>query len=588
MTGLALMLHEAGEPAAGKEAVKTRRRWRPFWRNWFFSSLTRRIVVLNLVALALMVSGIFYLNQFRAGLIDAKVQSLRIQGQIIAGAIAAAATIDEDVLIVDPDRLMALKPGESLSQAEEEINSLEFPINPERAAPILRRLITPTHTRARIFDREGVAIVDSNDLFSRGQILRNELPPPGGQRKNRLQRWWKNITSFFRRGDLPVYKELAVDEGLKYPEVVAALRGASVSMVRVNKKGELIIFMAVPIQRFRAVLGALVLSTKGGDIDAIISAERWEIMRVFLVAGGVTVLLSVLLAGTIAGPVQKLAAAAERVRAGPSSREEIPDFTGRHDEIGHLSGALRDMTSALYDRIDAIERFAADVAHELKNPLTSLRSAVETQAIVTDEKAKRKLQAIILEDVKRLDRLISDISAASRLDAEIAREDMKPVNVRQILGAVVSVANDVTSNDVKVSLDVQETGEDEASGDFTVLGRDLHLGQVIRNLLDNAISFSPPGGEVRITLRSSHDRVEFRVEDEGPGVDEENQESIFQRFYTDRPGVEAFGKNSGLGLSISRQIVLAHKGTISVKNRLDEQGNRLGACFTVSLPALNA
>ncbi|HFQ15888.1 MAG TPA: HAMP domain-containing protein [Rhodobacteraceae bacterium] len=588
MTGLALMLHEAGEPAAGKEAVKTRRRWRPFWRNWFFSSLTRRIVVLNLVALALMVSGIFYLNQFRAGLIDAKVQSLRIQGQIIAGAIAAAATIDEDVLIVDPDRLMALKPGESLSQAEEEINSLEFPINPERAAPILRRLITPTHTRARIFDREGVAIVDSNDLFSRGQILRNELPPPGGQRKNRLQRWWKNITSFFRRGDLPVYKELAVDEGLKYPEVVAALRGASVSMVRVNKKGELIIFMAVPIQRFRAVLGALVLSTKGGDIDAIISAERWEIMRVFLVAGGVTVLLSVLLAGTIAGPVQKLAAAAERVRAGPSSREEIPDFTGRHDEIGHLSGALRDMTSALYDRIDAIERFAADVAHELKNPLTSLRSAVETQAIVTDEKAKRKLQAIILEDVKRLDRLISDISAASRLDAEIAREDMKPVNVRQILGAVVSVANDVTSNDVKVSLDVQETGEDEASGDFTVLGRDLHLGQVTRNLLDNAISFSPPGGEVRITLRSSHDRVEFRVEDEGPGVDEENQESIFQRFYTDRPGVEAFGKNSGLGLSISRQIVLAHKGTISVKNRLDEQGNRLGACFTVSLPALNA
>ncbi len=588
MTGLVLMLHEAGEPAIEKDAVKPRRRLQPFWRNWFFSSLTRRIVVLNLVALALLVSGIFYLNQFRAGLIDAKVQSLRIQGQIIAGAIAAAATIDEDVLIVDPDRLMALKPGESLSQAEEEINSLEFPINPERAAPILRRLITPTHTRARIFDREGVAIVDSNDLFSRGQILKVELPPPGGQRKNRLQRLWKNLTGFFRRGDLPVYKELAVDEGLKYPEVVAALRGASVSMVRVNKKGELIIFMAVPIQRFRAVLGALVLSTKGGDIDAIISAERWEIMRVFLVAGGVTVLLSVLLAGTIAGPVQKLAAAAERVRAGPSSREEIPDFTARHDEIGHLSGALRDMTSALYDRIDAIERFAADVAHELKNPLTSLRSAVETQTIVSDEKAKKKLQAIILEDVKRLDRLISDISAASRLDAEIAREDMQPVNVQQILEAVISVANDVTSDDVRVLLDVQAADQEKDASAFTVFGRDLHLGQVIRNLVDNAISFSPAGGKVRVFLRSGHGRVEFRVEDEGPGVDEANQERIFQRFYTDRPGAEAFGKNSGLGLSISRQIVLAHKGTIRVENRLDEHGNRLGACFVVSLPALDA
>ena len=400
-------------------------------RNWF-SSLTRRIVVFNLAALVILVSGILYLNQFRAGLIDARVQSLLTQGEIIAGAVAASATMDADAVTIDPDRLLELEPGQSLSPLED-VNSLDFPINPERAAPILWQLISPTRTRALLYDREGGLVIDSRNLFAGGQITRFELPPLEPPSDWSPAQLWRRFNGWIRQGELPLHEELPPGEGKGYPEVVAALSGTPVSVVRINEGGELIVIVAVPVQRFRAVLGALVLSTQGGDIDAIVAAERWAIFRVFLVAAGVTVLLSILLAGTIAEPMRRLAAAAERVRSGARRREEIPDFTSRGDEIGHLSGALRDMTHALYDRMDAIERFAADVAHELKNPLTSLRSATETLPVARTDEQRARLIRIVQDDVKRLDRLISDISAASRLDAELAREDMEPVDVNRLL-----------------------------------------------------------------------------------------------------------------------------------------------------------
>ena len=555
------------------------------WRNWF-SSLTRRIVVFNLIALGLLVGGILYLNQFRAGLIDAKVQSLRIQSEIIAGAIAASATIESDVLSIDPERLLALRPGESVSPAEEEIESLDFPINPERAAPVLRRLITPMRGRARIFDRDGVLIVDSRDLFSRSQILRFDLPPPE-EEPSTWQSIWQTLLSFFRRGDLPLFKELPPDEGGKYPEVTAALSGASVSVVRVNDKGELIVFVAVPVQRFRAVLGALVLSTNGGDIDEIVTAERWAIFRVFLVAAGVTLLMSFFLASAIAGPVRKLAAAAERVRKGRNSREEIPDFTSRRDEIGHLSGALRDMTTALYDRIDAIERFAADVSHELKNPLTSLRSAVETLPLARDETARKRLTDIVQDDVQRLNRLITDISAASRLDAELAREVLEPVDTAHLVETVIDTANATRSDGMPIRLIVDPMSHKSEKA-FQVLGQDLRIGQVIRNLIDNALSFSPSDGGVFVTVRRLPREIEISVEDEGPGVAAENRQRIFERFYTDRPHETEFGRNSGLGLSISRQIVEALDGQITAESRpLDTDGNpQSGARLVVRLPAM--
>ena len=326
----------------------------------------------------------------------------------------------------------------------------------------------------------------------------------------------------------------------------------------------------------------MLLSTLGGDIDSIIASERWTIVRIFLVSAAIMFLLSLFLAGTIAEPIRRLAEAAYRVRRGIKSRQEIPDFTARADEIGHLSGALRDMTKALYNRIEAIERFAADVAHELKNPLTSLRSAVETLPIARTQSAQDRLLAIIQHDVKRLDRLISDISDASRLDAELARADNREVDLHQVLAAVVAVANGMATNGVKVSLemhpDIDEDGDPET---FVVVGYDSRLGQVFNNLIDNARSFSASGGSVRVVVRGTKSGAaaaarrgyEIVVDDDGPGIPAEAFERIFERFYTDRPD-QGFGQNSGLGLSISRQIIEVHGGHIAASNRLGEPGTR--------------
>jgi two-component system sensor histidine kinase ChvG len=340
----------------------------------------------------------------------------------------------------------------------------------------------------------------------------------------------------------------------------------------------------VPVQRFRAVRGALMLSTQGDEIDDMVSAERLAIFKVFLIAVVVMVVLSNVLAATIAGPVRRLAEAAERVRRRIRSRVEIPDFTGRRDEIGHLSGAIRDMTSALYRRIDAIESFAADVAHELKNPLTSLRSAVETLPRAKTDESRGRLLAVIQHDVRRLDRLISDIADASRLDAELQRQESAPVDVHKLLTTLIAVANEVKQENVTVALTFEGGGPQA----FKVPGHDSRLGQVIGNLIDNARSFSPPGGVVRVTCRRLRTEVEIVVDDDGPGVNPEALERIFERFYTDRPN-DGFGQNSGLGLSISKQIVEAHGGRIWVENRqrVTAAGERqvLGARFTVRLPA---
>ena len=555
-----------------------------------FSSLTRRIVILNLIGLAILVSGILYLNQFRAGLIDAKVQSLLTQGEIIAGALAASAGVDTDQVQLDPEKLLESEPGQASSGADDD--SLGFTIDPERAAPILRRLVKPTGSRARIYGRDGALILDSDTFYSRGEVLRYDLPPPDAEKPDALTAFWQAVKTRMRQYDLPLYNEIGGDNGKAYPEVASALTGTSVPIVRVNDKGELVVSVAVPIQRMRAVLGVLLLSTRGGDIDNIVSAERWGIVRVSLFAAAVTIVLSIILANTIAGPVQRLSAAAESVRHSVKARAQIPDFTDRTDEIGHLSGALRDMTNALYKRIDAIESFAADVAHELKNPLTSLRSATETLPLAKNDDSRERLMEIIKHDVKRLDRLISDISDASRLDAELAREDATAVDMAELLRTTVSLFNDIHRDDTpEVVLDIAYA---PGAWPYRVMGHDSRLSQVIVNLLDNAISFSPPGGRVAVLVRRMGHEIQISVEDEGPGIPDENLERIFERFYTDRPQ-ENFGQNSGLGLNISRQIAVAHGGRLWAENRPPKgvgrgkgdasAGRSGGARFVMRLPA---
>ncbi len=561
-----------------------------------FTSLTQRIVSLNLFGFAILVTGILFLNQFRAGLIDAKVQSLLTQGEIIASAIGASAAIDTEQVVLDiKPATQTGTPGQqtSITQSDQGLGSLEFAIDPERAAPELRDLIRPTKTRARIFDRSGALILDSDTLYSRGQILRYDLPPPGGQEPDALTKYWRKFSKWLWPQDLPAYSDAAGINGKEITEVASALSGVSVPIVRVNERNELIVLVAVPIQPVRAVLGVLLLSTRGGDIDGIVASEHWEIIRMGLYAAAVTVLLSVLMAHTIAGPMRDLSNAAEHVRRRIKARAEIPDYTYRSDEIGHLSGALRDMTSALYRRMDTIESFAADVSHELRNPLTSLRSAAETLPRVKTKESRQRLMDIIGEDVKRLDRLISDISDASRLDAELTREDAEPVNVAHMLNTIIPVfRQSIQGRAPRIVIDIPEANS-RGGNRYMVIGHDSRLGQVIANLLDNAVSFSPKRGTISVSARRVGGEVEIMVEDEGPGITPDNLGKIFDRFYTDRPGEDAFGKNSGLGLNISQQIVTAHGGKIWAENRASAAPGakgagasaKRGARFVIRLPA---
>jgi two-component system sensor histidine kinase ChvG len=517
------------------------------------------------------------------------VQSLLTQGEIIAGAIAASATADTHAIRIDPDRLVELQQGETYGPGEDILAPLDFPINPERVAPLLRRLVTPTDTRARIYDRDGSLLVDSSTLYTRGDILRFDLPSPTEPKPGFIEKQWNSIYKRVLRGELPLYKELGPGNGKGYEEVASALYGVKSSMVRTSERGEVIVSVAVPVQRFRGVLGALLLSTQGGEIDNAVEFERLVVLGVFGMAAAVMVVLSMLLARSIGGPVRRLASAAEHVRRRTRTRVESPDFTERSDEIGHLSGAIRDMTDALYSRIEAIESFAADVSHELKNPLTSLRSAVETLPMVKTAESRDRLLAIIQHDVRRLDRLISDISDASRLDAEMQRQEAAPIDLQMLLSAVLKIANEVPRDD-GVHIVFGTARAPGAPESFVVPGHDLRLGQVIDNLVANARSFSPPGGTVRVSCKRLKDEVEIAVEDEGPGIRPDAIERVFERFYTDRPE-QGFGQNSGLGLSISRQIIEGHGGRIWAENRMARprpgaEPEVKGARFVVRLPAV--
>jgi two-component system sensor histidine kinase ChvG len=604
---------ESISTSAGARWRRSRWRLRARWLRRgiearFSSSLTRRIVTLNLGGLVVLVVGFLLLSQFRADIIEARTQSLTTQAAVIAAAIAAQAALQTDTITLDPEKLLQLAPGKTPPPAQDDEDAIEFSINPERVGPLLHHLVTPTHTRGRIYDRDGVLLLDSQTVSSRGSTPRSDAGDPANEDTTWLQRAWSSVRRVFVRPKAPRGLGWA-DNGKSLPEVAEALAGKVGSIVRVNSDGETVVSVAVPIQRTSVVRGALVLSTQGHDIDKVIASERWGLLRYFLVAAAVMLVLSLSQANTIAEPLRKLAEAAERVRRGIRSRQQIPDFTNRSDEIGHLSRALGEMTQALYSRIEAIESFAADVAHELKNPLTSLRSALETLPRVKSAPSRDRLLSIMQHDVRRLDRLISDISDASRLDAELARGNAEPVDVAALLDAVVSmVADSPRSRGIalRVSIDAAETAP--GASPYRVLGHDSRLAQVINNLVDNACSFSQPGGEVRIHLGRKVDaaggeaehspRIVLTIEDDGPGIPPHALERIFERFYTDRPD-DGFGQNSGLGLSISRQIVQAHLGRIWAENRPSSEGcptpagpeteatvrHGAGARFVVSLPA---
>lgn len=531
-----------------------------------FSSLQRRIIFFNLIGLAFLVAGVLYLNQFRSGLIEQRVLALRTQGEIIAIGIAEAA---------------AISPGDPGTAA-----GLDGPAyDPIRANVVLTRLVQPTGVRAQIFNTRGRLTGDTRSLaFGGGRIEVRKLPPIGEEDKTGILTWMERVYDDViveLRGNPPLYREVPTGGISEDREVLAALTGRAEHAVRANSDGELIVSVAVPVRRFKTVLGALVLATEGGDINDIVRSERIAILRVFIVATIVSVALSVLLANTIARPIQRLAEASEAglehgampLNAG---RIEIPDLTSRSDEIGHLSGAMRRLTEALVARIEAIESFAADVAHEIKNPLTSLRSAVETMAYAKTDAQRARLLEVIQNDVGRMDRLVTDISNASRLDAELVREEMQRFDLGQLIAMLADVSrNDGETRRVDVVCNLPE-------GKFTARGLQGRLGQVFANLLDNAVSFAPDGSTITVTgTQTENGGARVVVEDQGPGIPPDNLATIFERFYTERPETQGFGNHSGLGLSISKQIVAAHGGRIWAEN-IARPGK--GARFVVELP----
>ena len=443
----------------------------------------------------------------------------------------------------------------------------------------------PTGLRAQIYDRSGRLTGDTRSLF-RNQIIVevNPIDDKSGAKGvlSRIEDLYTRAVALLQPSP-EIYKETPPAGISRDMEVYRALNGDNGSAQRVNSEDELILSVATPVQRVKTVMGALVLSTRGGDIDKIVRQERLAILQVFLVAFLATVLSSLALARTVAWPIRQLALAAERGGASKSEplnpeRIDIPDMSARRDEIGHLSGALRRMTDALYSRIDAIETFAADVSHEIKNPLTSLRSAVETLRGARTSDQREALLGVIEHDVKRLDRLVTDISNASRLDAELVREQRVSFDLTKLLCMIVDASQcQAEPRGVAVRPEGLEAPQ-------TIMGLEPRLAQVFHNLIDNAISFSPQGAAIRVRLEPAMlDRrpgLLATVTDEGPGVPPENLESIFARFYSERPEGEEFGRHSGLGLSICRQIVEAHGGRIWAENRAD----RSGARFCVLLP----
>ena len=573
----------ASDPAVTKPA---RRSWT---KAVVPSSLVARIALINILGLLMLSLGILYFNQLRQGLINARSESLMVQAQIIASAIAGAATVDTSSIVIDPDKLDADPTQGAMS--DDALGGSYFPISPDRAGPVLRRLLANTSIRGQIIDTSGSLIVDSNNLADSSLIIQTNIVP------QRLRTWGEYVLEpLYWVGDrlfaqnFPKHEEYGLDNNQTRPEISAGLGGATVTLTRLNAAHETTVLVVVPVQRFRAIQGALILSTEGGAIDSVLRSERRIVFLTFGFSALVALVLSTLLASTIARPIRRLSAAADRVRRGINhSRVEIPDFTSRSDEIGQLSGSLRHMTQALYNRIAAIEGFAADVAHELKNPLTSMRSAVETLHYAKTDAQRSKLVEIVVHDVKRMDRLISDISDASRLDAELARAELNPINFADLVGNITTHANDTAKADMaRVEISVANPKSDAST--YMILGHDSRLGQVLRNLIDNARSFTAPGTVIQIKVRRVGDEVEARIEDEGPGIPPENMERIFERFYTDRPE-QNFGGNSGLGLAISRQVVEAHKGRIWAENiqakiSSGEENKILGARFIIRLPAM--
>ena len=545
------------------------------------ASLVRRILVSNLLGLLALLMAMLYISLHHGWLLEAKVDVVKTVSRISAEAIAYRA-INERA-IYDTNRLpdgVAPKP-----KRDDAFAALELPIDPQQASLVLKKLVGPADLTARIYSQRGTLILDSDTLFAKA---RTDEPPPieEFEQQPRLKNFWTRIHYWLINKELKVYRELGTANGFLYPEVKqAAELGVERPILLLNSKGQQIVSMAEPIKRGNRLMGVLLVSTQPGAIDDVLWDERWLILQIAGFALLVSIGSSLLLARTVADPMKRLSEAANNVSQNISARQQLPDFSDRRDEVGQMGRAFIAMTAALFRRIEGSEKFAADVAHELKNPLAAARSTAEAMAYAKTDADREELVEQIQSELKRLNRLISDVSKASRLDAELARQEMQPLDIRVVLKNVTTIFRDMLSDDGRViKLAVDPAASEQA---FKIIGNDGRLGQVFTNLIDNALSFSPPGGTITVKARSIASHVEIAVEDEGPGIPPDKLLAVFDRFYSDRPATDSSrGKNSGLGLSISREIIVSHRGEIFAENLLDSKDGKVtGARFVVRLNA---
>ncbi len=526
---------------------------RKTWLMRFISrTLLRRIVASNLLGLVILLMGLTYLIQFNSWLIDAKIDHLRAQSHILAAAIASKADVSNG------------RGGDPLQ--DDPFAALEFSIQPDIIVPLLPKLLKQTTNRGRVYDVSGVLVADSERIMRPGSIIPIQ---PGGKllgRKPKTENNWTRLVEWLMiSSDLRVYKEIGLANGRFYPEVKEALEGKTTALMMLARKRQRIVSVATPIVRGGKVSGALLLSTAPGAVDDVQAAELFAVLVLVFGAAAAALLASYLLARTVAEPVRQLSQYANEVTHDIQAAKDLPRFDERADEVGQLARSFSLMTRALYRRIEASEKFAADVAHELKNPLTAARSTAESLIYVkTDQQRDEFIEQIQLE-LKRLNMLISDVADASRLDADLALQRFETISLEAVADELVTMFRDLASGDNKrVKLSIEPASRQAA---YQISGQNGRIEQVLTNLLSNALSFTPEGGTVTVLLRRLPSHVDLIVEDQGPGIDPENIEKIFTRFYTYRPTANSSrGGNSGLGLAISREIVEAHEGRVWAEN----------------------
>ncbi len=538
--------------------------------KWFlpnkFSFLTLRILLIVIFPTGMFFIGLLHLDQYRETVFEAKINALYRQGNTLA-------------------RSIGLTDSEHSEQAQQKISELTM----QRASQLIASI---PDARIRIFQPDGILINDSlqsSKLFVPNIELTTQPDIIDYRISRILRRLTTQLTAVLSpKVEYPLYQELQNFTANDFMAVQLALKGDAARQLMRDHRGELIVAVAVPIQHLRVVRGALLLTASGAEIEHDIVQVQIALFEIF---GGilfVTIGLGYYLSRSIIGPIIKLSRRANMVRLSenaisgksltPDGSFAMPELLGRRDEIGTLARDLTAMTDELQSRMKATASFAADVSHEIKNPLTSLRSAVETMGLIKDEAKQQRLMAIIVDDVVRLDRLISDISAASRLDEDLSSAEFMTTDIGELLQSFVDNRQLTSTGAVRLVYNRPSTKV------VATLAQNRFV-QVLDNVLANAASFSPNGGKITINLTQENNMTVITIDDEGQGIPSSKLDTIFDRFYTERPSGEEFGRHSGLGLSISRQIAHAHGGSITASNRNnDVNTDGGGARITITLP----